>query len=85
LRLNLHGTILEGKSIGLEKEIELKGELMIQKPRQKLESEAESNSHIQFDSNETKLVPGPPSKVGLRVTPKPKKNPEGVPSGHHSL
>jgi len=40
-----------------KKEIELKGELMIQKPRQKLESEAESNSHIQFDSNETKLVP----------------------------
>jgi hypothetical protein len=48
---------LEGKSIGLEQETELKGELMIQKPRQKLESKTDPNSHIQFDSNETKLLP----------------------------
>jgi hypothetical protein len=48
---------LEGKQIGLDQEIGLKIELMILKPRQKLESKAESNSHIQFDSNETKLIP----------------------------
>jgi hypothetical protein len=55
LKLNLHGTILEGKSIGLDpKKKELKGELMIWRMKVKARVQLASN---QFASNESKLVP----------------------------
>jgi hypothetical protein len=58
LRPNLHGTILEGKSIGLDpKKTELIRESSwFGEPRCKLVSKAGWNSRIQFASNETKLV-----------------------------
>ncbi len=74
LRLNLHGTILEWKSIGLDPKSQKKsskGELMIW--RTKLRSKAWSNnSRIPLASNESKFVPRNldhrhASKVGISV------------------
>ncbi len=79
-RLNLHDTILEGKSIGLDPKKGGKKKTQAQKraqwfgePRCKVVSKARSNSRIQFASNESKLVPrnldlAPPSKVGLNFS-----------------
>ncbi len=58
LRLNPHGTILEGKSIASEpKKKSSKESSWFGEPRCKLQSKAGSNSRIQFASNESKLVP----------------------------
>jgi hypothetical protein len=43
--------VLEGKSIGWDQKTVLKGELMIWRTK------VQSNSRIQFASNESKLVP----------------------------
>ncbi len=55
-RLNLHGTILKGNSIGLNQKNKLKRarkeSLRFEEPRYKLGF----NSRIQFASNDTKLV-----------------------------
>jgi hypothetical protein len=58
-RLNLHGTILEGKSIGWnpKKTRAKKGNSWFEEPRCKLGSNIGSISRIQFVSNESKLVP----------------------------
>jgi hypothetical protein len=57
LRLNLHGTILEGKSIGSGQKREFKGEIMIWRTEMQARSKAGSNLRIQFASNKSKLVP----------------------------
>jgi hypothetical protein len=78
-RLNLHDTILEGKSIGLDpkkgrkKKTSSKESSWFGEPRCKVGSKARSNSRIQFASNESKLVPrnldlAPPSKAGLNLS-----------------
>ncbi len=54
LRLNLHGTILEGKSIGWEKKREFK---IKAHDLENQDAKLGSNSRIQFISNESKLVP----------------------------
>ncbi len=71
-RLNLHDTILERKSIGLDQNIYIvkKESSWFEVPRWKLGSKARSNSWVQFASNEFKLVPRsldprPPPKVNL--------------------
>jgi hypothetical protein len=64
----------EGKSVGLEQKTELKGELLIWRTKnQARDQEVESNSRIQFASNQSKLVPrkldsGPLFKVGLSTS-----------------
>jgi hypothetical protein len=65
-RLNLHGTILEGRSIGLnQKKQRANKELSrVEESRCRLGYKAGFNSRIQFASNQSKLVlrnlgPGP--------------------------
>jgi hypothetical protein len=67
LKLNLHGTYLEGKSIGSNPKKDLQESSWFGEPKCKLGS----NSRIQFASNESKLIPrnfhpGPHLKCGLR-------------------
>jgi hypothetical protein len=57
LRLNLHGTISEGKSIGLGQKRKFKGEIMIWRTKIQARSKARSNLRVQFASNKSKLVP----------------------------
>jgi len=63
--------VLEGKSIGWDPKTVLKGELLIWRTKnQAIGTKVQSNSRIQFASNQSKLVPrkldsGPRSKVGL--------------------
>ncbi len=57
LRLNLHGTILEGNSISSGWKREFKGEIMIGRTKMQARSKAGSNLRIQFASNKSKLVP----------------------------
>ncbi len=66
-RLNVHGTILEGNSIGSNPKKDLEESSWFGEPKCKLGS----NSRIQFASNESKLVPSnfhprPHLKWGLR-------------------
>jgi hypothetical protein len=70
LRLNLHGTLLEGKSIGLGPKRTSKDTSQFGEPRCKLGSKVRSNSKIQLASNESKIGsqefgPWTPSKMGL--------------------
>jgi hypothetical protein len=64
--------VLEGKSIGLDQKTMLKGELLIWRTKSQARDQGrESNSRIQFASNQFKLIPrildpGPLSKVGLK-------------------
>jgi len=65
--------VWEGISIGLDQKTVLKGELLIWRTKSQARhqgTKAQSNSRIQFASNQFKLVPrkldpGPSSKVGL--------------------
>ncbi len=73
-RLNLHDTILEGKSIGSnQKKNKKKESPWFEDSRCKLGSKARSNSRIQFASHKSKLVSknfnlrSTPSKVGLSL------------------
>jgi hypothetical protein len=59
-RLNQHGTILEGKSIGWDppkKQRAIKESSWLEEPRCKIGSKAKSNSRVEFASNESELVP----------------------------
>ncbi len=64
LRLNLHGTILEGKPIGSKPKIEL-----IRRAHDLNNQDA--NSRIQLTSNESKLVPKNLEPGAWSLEPKP--------------
>jgi hypothetical protein len=64
--------VLDGNSIGSDQKTVLNGELLIWRTKNQLGTKVQSNSRIQFASNQSKLVPrkldpGPLSKAGLRV------------------
>jgi hypothetical protein len=65
--------VLEWKSIGLDQKAVLKGELLIWRTKNEARDQGTVQlSRIQFDSNQSKLVPRkldpePLSKVGLRA------------------
>jgi hypothetical protein len=77
--------VFEGKLIGSDQKTVLKEELLIWRTRNRLGTKVQSNSRIQFASNQSKLVPrkldpGPLSKVGLRITIKLRQRPSLTPA-----